>query len=110
MIFLYFACLLPSIAFGSLNDENTRGVIGKFIHFVHLFQDSVYFNWAALVTGNLDIFYLMNRTPLRDFVPYIHDIFLRRPEKLNISLDSIVGLGLIQDATVFLNDAHFIAM
>ncbi|XP_069601228.1 solute carrier family 4 member 11 isoform X3 [Ranitomeya imitator] len=26
-IFLYFACLLPSIAFGSLNDENTRGVI-----------------------------------------------------------------------------------
>ncbi|XP_040275267.1 sodium bicarbonate transporter-like protein 11 isoform X1 [Bufo bufo] len=27
MIFLYFACLLPSIAFGSLNDENTRGVI-----------------------------------------------------------------------------------
>uniref|UniRef100_A0A8D0GI04 Solute carrier family 4 member 11 n=1 Tax=Sphenodon punctatus TaxID=8508 RepID=A0A8D0GI04_SPHPU len=27
MIFLYFACLLPSIAFGSLNDENTGGVI-----------------------------------------------------------------------------------
>ncbi|XP_077334165.1 solute carrier family 4 member 11 isoform X1 [Lithobates pipiens] len=27
MIFLYFACLLPSIAFGSLNDENTKGVI-----------------------------------------------------------------------------------
>ncbi|XP_018416407.1 PREDICTED: sodium bicarbonate transporter-like protein 11 isoform X2 [Nanorana parkeri] len=27
MIFLYFACLLPTIAFGSLNDENTKGVI-----------------------------------------------------------------------------------
>ncbi|NXO24907.1 S4A11 protein, partial [Cisticola juncidis] len=27
MMFLYFACLLPSIAFGSLNDENTRGAI-----------------------------------------------------------------------------------
>uniref|UniRef100_S4RRA9 Solute carrier family 4 member 11 n=1 Tax=Petromyzon marinus TaxID=7757 RepID=S4RRA9_PETMA len=27
MIFLYFACLLPSIAFGSLNDINTRGAI-----------------------------------------------------------------------------------
>ncbi|OCT96579.1 hypothetical protein XELAEV_18008785mg [Xenopus laevis] len=27
MIFLYFACLLPSIAFGSLNDESTAGVI-----------------------------------------------------------------------------------
>ncbi|NXP40459.1 S4A11 protein, partial [Leiothrix lutea] len=36
MIFLYFACLLPSIAFGSLNDENTRGAIGEFISFVLL--------------------------------------------------------------------------
>ncbi|XP_029412730.1 sodium bicarbonate transporter-like protein 11 isoform X2 [Nannospalax galili] len=26
-LFLYFACLLPTIAFGSLNDENTNGVI-----------------------------------------------------------------------------------
>nr|XP_054398053.1 solute carrier family 4 member 11 isoform X6 [Pongo abelii] len=26
-LFLYFACLLPSIAFGSLNDENTDGAI-----------------------------------------------------------------------------------
>ncbi|NXX64582.1 S4A11 protein, partial [Spizella passerina] len=36
MIFLYFACLLPAIAFGSLNDENTRGAIGEFISFVLL--------------------------------------------------------------------------
>ncbi|KAF4023373.1 hypothetical protein G4228_015589 [Cervus hanglu yarkandensis] len=28
-LFLYFACLLPTIAFGSLNDENTKGVIGE---------------------------------------------------------------------------------
>ncbi|XP_066093176.1 solute carrier family 4 member 11 isoform X1 [Saccopteryx bilineata] len=27
-LFLYFACLLPTIAFGSLNDENTAGAIG----------------------------------------------------------------------------------
>ncbi|XP_036085478.1 sodium bicarbonate transporter-like protein 11 isoform X3 [Rousettus aegyptiacus] len=27
-LFLYFACLLPTIAFGSLNDENTDGAIG----------------------------------------------------------------------------------
>uniref|UniRef100_A0A8D0WJI5 Solute carrier family 4 member 11 n=1 Tax=Sus scrofa TaxID=9823 RepID=A0A8D0WJI5_PIG len=26
-LFLYFACLLPTIAFGSLNDENTHGAI-----------------------------------------------------------------------------------
>lgn len=28
-IFLYIAILLPAIAFGSLNDESTRGEIGK---------------------------------------------------------------------------------
>lgn len=28
-LFLYFACLLPTIAFGSLNDENTNGAIGE---------------------------------------------------------------------------------
>lgn len=28
-LFLYFACLLPTIAFGTLNDENTKGAIGK---------------------------------------------------------------------------------
>lgn len=27
-IFLYIAILLPAIAFGSLNDESTRGEIG----------------------------------------------------------------------------------
>lgn len=28
-IFLYIAVLLPAIAFGSLNDESTRGEIGE---------------------------------------------------------------------------------
>ena len=28
-VFLYFACLLPSIAFGMLNDNNTHGLIGE---------------------------------------------------------------------------------
>lgn len=28
-IFLYIAILLPAIAFGSLNDESTRGEIGR---------------------------------------------------------------------------------
>ncbi|XP_028000523.2 solute carrier family 4 member 11 isoform X1 [Eptesicus fuscus] len=27
-LFLYFACLLPTIAFGTLNDEHTKGAIG----------------------------------------------------------------------------------
>ena len=29
MFFLFFACLLPSIAFGVLNDENTHGAISE---------------------------------------------------------------------------------
>lgn len=32
-IFLYIAILLPAIAFGSLNDESTRGEMGKSIGF-----------------------------------------------------------------------------
>lgn len=27
--FLYFACVLPNIAFGMLNDNNTNGAIGE---------------------------------------------------------------------------------
>lgn len=29
IFFLYFACILPTIAFGALNDNNTHGQIGK---------------------------------------------------------------------------------
>ncbi|KAH7934993.1 hypothetical protein HPB52_002569 [Rhipicephalus sanguineus] len=29
IFFLYFACLLPTIAFGALNDTNTKGKIGE---------------------------------------------------------------------------------
>lgn len=28
-MFLYFACILPSIAFGALNDTNTHGRISR---------------------------------------------------------------------------------
>ena len=28
VLFLYFACVLPNIAFGMLNDNNTNGAIG----------------------------------------------------------------------------------
>lgn len=33
-LFLYFACILPSIAFGVLNGRNTKGQIGKLARFV----------------------------------------------------------------------------
>ncbi len=29
VVFLYFACLLPAIAFGVLNDDNTNGGISE---------------------------------------------------------------------------------
>lgn len=38
-LFLYFACLLPSIAFGVLNSRNTNGQIGEYMyeqsHFIY---------------------------------------------------------------------------
>lgn len=33
-MFLYFACVLPAIAFGVLNDHNTEGKIGKSEYYV----------------------------------------------------------------------------
>lgn len=38
-LFLYFACLLPTIAFGSLNDENTNGAIGEELGVVGMWQE-----------------------------------------------------------------------
>ena len=35
-LFLYFACILPSIAFGVLNDDNTKGKIGEFYKFLYI--------------------------------------------------------------------------
>lgn len=37
-LFLYFACLLPTIAFGSLNDENTNGAIGEGLEVARMCQ------------------------------------------------------------------------
>uniref|UniRef100_A0A8D2Q9C0 Solute carrier family 4 member 11 n=1 Tax=Varanus komodoensis TaxID=61221 RepID=A0A8D2Q9C0_VARKO len=49
MIFLYFACLLPSIAFGSLNDENTDGVIViKGICSDYNLKFSAFYAWVGL--------------------------------------------------------------
>lgn len=47
-LFLYFACLLPTIAFGSLNDENTNGAIGEGLGVVGMCQAGL---WA--VSGDL---------------------------------------------------------
>lgn len=35
IVFLYFACLLPAIAFGVLNDDNTNGSISEFPFLTH---------------------------------------------------------------------------
>ncbi|VDP35552.1 unnamed protein product [Heligmosomoides polygyrus] len=36
VVFLYFACLLPAIAFGVLNDDNTNGAISKLSTMQHV--------------------------------------------------------------------------
>ncbi|XP_026545611.1 sodium bicarbonate transporter-like protein 11 [Notechis scutatus] len=70
MIFLYFACLLPTIAFGSLNDENTEGVIGEF--YSRLVKGTAY-HWdlllVALINTGLSVFGL----------PWIHAAFPHSP-------------------------------
>lgn len=48
-LFLYFACLLPTIAFGSLNDENTNGAIGEGLGVVRMCQAGLW----AVVTSDL---------------------------------------------------------
>lgn len=99
MIFLYFACLLPSIAFGSLNDENTRGAIGEFISFVLLKLISFVHlipcvQNAILVTESSDSFYLQGEDKPKTmtegcFSSYVHD-FCRKPEKLITALGVII--------------------
>lgn len=46
--FLYFACLLPAIAFGVLNDHNTHGKIGKISLISFLFFELTF---CSLKTG-----------------------------------------------------------
>uniref|UniRef100_A0A673IQB5 Solute carrier family 4 member 11 n=1 Tax=Sinocyclocheilus rhinocerous TaxID=307959 RepID=A0A673IQB5_9TELE len=45
-IFLYIAVLLPAIAFGSLNDESTRGEIGDHSH-THIYLIVFLFMWRS---------------------------------------------------------------
>lgn len=49
-LFLYFACLLPTIAFGSLNDENTNGAIGEGLGVVGICPAGL---WAVVMTSDL---------------------------------------------------------
>lgn len=49
-IFLYIAVLLPAIAFGSLNDESTRGEIGEDTH-THT-NDNYMISYSMLLQKN----------------------------------------------------------
>ena len=48
-VFLYFACILPSIALGVLNDNNTHGKIGNYI---------IYFIIIIIPEAELSIIYI----------------------------------------------------
>lgn len=38
--FLYFACLMPSIAFGVLNANNTKGQLSQFLFIISVLKSS----------------------------------------------------------------------
>lgn len=54
-LFLYFACLLPTIAFGSLNDENTNGAIGKRLGVVGMCQVGLWAVMTSDLTTSADV-------------------------------------------------------
>ena len=61
--FLYFACILPAIAFGILNDHNTNGKIGK-VHSlsnVYVLTRTIYFDkhelWVDLLVTVQNVFF-----------------------------------------------------
>ncbi|XP_016092762.1 sodium bicarbonate transporter-like protein 11 [Sinocyclocheilus grahami] len=77
-IFLYIAILLPAIAFGSLNDESTRGEIGLSTEEVIALFISIAFVGDAL-KGTIKIFH-----------KYYHGLTL-----VNGSTEELHGLGVI---------------
>ncbi|WAR22910.1 S4A11-like protein [Mya arenaria] len=70
ILFLYFACVLPNIAFGMLNDNNTNGIIGvKKILFSQCFGGLVF----ALVGGQ-PLIVLLTTAPLALYTKIIYSV------------------------------------
>lgn len=66
IVFLYFACLLPAIAFGVLNDDNTNGSISEFpslyIGFLLLVEkEYLYLNRLPSLIISYQAFYVRKR-------------------------------------------------
>lgn len=53
-IFLYIAILLPAIAFGSLNDESTRGEIGMNMY-LNLETWMLFSDWDSWAAANFSM-------------------------------------------------------
>ncbi|XP_033127380.1 sodium bicarbonate transporter-like protein 11 [Anneissia japonica] len=69
-IFLYFACILPSIAFGVLNDKNTKGAIDvQKVIFAQMFGGIVF---AFL--GGQPLIVLLTTAPLTLYIKVIYSI------------------------------------
>ncbi|XP_071952176.1 solute carrier family 4 member 11-like [Antedon mediterranea] len=69
-IFLYFACILPSIAFGVLNDKNTKGAIDvQKVIFAQMFGGIVF----ALLGGQ-PLIVLLTTAPLTLYIKVIYNI------------------------------------
>ncbi|XP_067678209.1 solute carrier family 4 member 11-like isoform X1 [Haliotis asinina] len=69
-LFLYFACVLPNIAFGMLNSDNTHGAIGvKKILFSQCFGGVVF-----AVLGGQPLIVLLTTAPLALYTKIIYSI------------------------------------
>ncbi|CDW59154.1 Sodium bicarbonate transporter-like protein 11 [Trichuris trichiura] len=87
VVFLYFACLLPSIAFGVLNHDNTEGHMGVKQSIFAQAMGGLFFS----VFGGQPIIVLLTTVPLSIYVKIIYQIS-REFELEFFALYACVGL------------------
>ncbi|CAM1310209.1 SLC4A11 (predicted) [Pycnogonum litorale] len=69
-LFLYFACILPAIAFGVLNDNNTNGKIDMYRMIIGQTIGGLFFG----IFGGQPLIIIMTTAPLSLYVKTIHTI------------------------------------
>ncbi|PAV87728.1 hypothetical protein WR25_03764 [Diploscapter pachys] len=70
IVFLYFACLLPAIAFGVLNDDNTKGAINVRKVIMAQAVGGIFFS----LFGGQPMIILLTTVPLAIYIKVIHKI------------------------------------
>ncbi|VDM30839.1 unnamed protein product [Hydatigera taeniaeformis] len=95
VFFLYFACLLPSIAFGVLNYNNTCGKIGVFRILLSQTIGGLFFG----ITGGQPLTVLLTTAPIAIYVKLIYTI----TESYNLEFYAFFGcVGLFNAGFLFI--------